>query len=269
MNDFERIVRYMRKHWPSEVREEWQVPIETYVPLAERIATKWAESASVGARMIRVAGQSGSGKTTQLLPAVEAWRVKNDVKSVLVAARRFVQFHPFEKQIEAEYGIENLRRQTDEFVTILMFLVLRELIAKRVDIILDVTLLDPEVEEILVKAMQENDYRMLMTMVVVAPEITEKRLAGRGWRHTKKTEEEFVRATNLAINFYAERCPKMRVIMWSAFDEHPIFDGEAREMRKIFDEYAVRTEWPEGVDLEKMIEEKRRYFSECVGQNFE
>ena len=119
-----KIVEYMRAHWPSAVRGEWQVKIEEYPRLVKRVLAEWTASGSAEGEFVRIAGISGSGKTSQLLPAVEAYFEKKQRRPILVAARRFVEYHPYFEEIKAEYGEANLRKMTDEFATIMMFLTL-------------------------------------------------------------------------------------------------------------------------------------------------
>lgn len=247
----EKVVAYMKAHWPSLVREEWQVGIEEYPELVKRAVRDFVAGASRERQLIRVAGISGSGKTTQILPAVEAYCDKHNISPVLVAARRFVEYHPHFAEIRDYYGEENVRKMTDEFSTIMMFLVLSELISGGYDIILDVTLLDPEMEGILVKMLLAAQYEMMLLMVAVSPVVTEKFLAGRAWRHTAETEQEFVRATERALEFYASSMPDGRVVMWSVYDLLPVYDGELSECLATFREYSGREEMPAADDKER------------------
>ena len=167
-----------------------------------------------------------------------------EILPVLVAARVFVKYHPHYAEISKFYGEENVRKMTDEFATIMLFLVLSALIRGGYDIVLDVTLLDPEMEGILVKMVREGRYEMMLLMVAVSPVVTEKFLAGRAWRHSKETELEFVRATVRALEFYANALPDGRVVMWSVYDLLPVYDGELSECLEAFNEYSAREEMP-------------------------
>lgn len=222
----ESVIRYMKTHWPSEVRPEWRVADEEYVEILERVLESFTKDKTKGRRFFRICGQSGSGKTSQLLPAVEQWFESRDARPVLVAARLFVPYHPYAREIEAEYGTENLRRMTDEVSTILMFLTLRELIKEGYDIILDVTLLDPLVERALMQMLRANDYDVRMTMVAVAKEISDYLIGQRQGRVVaKSTSEEFWRATRLALDFFVEEWPDLKLTVWNMWDEVPVFAG--------------------------------------------
>ena len=238
--DLIKVIEYMKAHWPSQVKPEWQVGLVEYPALIEKALADFTLAATKNRQFIRIAGLSGSGKTTQILPAVEAYCEKNGYEPILIAARRFVEYHPHYQEIKDFYGDANLRKMTDEFATIMLFLTLTEL--------LDVTLLDPEIEAMLLKTVQATNYEMLLLMIAVSPTVTAHFLAGRAWRHTKETEEEFIRATSHALNFYAEHAPDMRIILWSVYDKPPIYDGPIKGCLNIFAEYSAKEDMPKKDD---------------------
>ena len=250
--ELEKVIAYMKSHWPSDVKPEWQVSLEKYPEVLKRVIQDFTKGKTKTRQFIRIAGLSGSGKTSQILPAVEAYCKNNDIDPVIVAARKFVEYHPYYEEIKKEYGEENLRRKTDEFSTIMMFLTLNALTKEGYDIILDVTLLDPAVEQILIKMLKEGSYAPLFLMIATSPTVTEHFLGGRSWRHSKETEEEFIRATGEALAFYASKTPDLHIILWSVYDLDPIYDGKIKDSLAIFNDYSSKT------DLPKKDDDKRR-----------
>ncbi len=246
--ELEQIIKYMKAHWPSNVKSEWQVGLAEYPAILKRAVEDFTLAATKNHHLIRIAGVSGSGKTTQILPAVEAYCEKNNYEPILMAARRFVEYHPHYQEIKDYYGDKNLRKMTDEFATIMLFLTLSELIKGGYDIVLDVTLLDPEMEGILLKMLEEGNYKMLILMIAVSPTVTEKYLQGRAWRHTKETEQEFIRATSHALKFYADNAPSTHIVIWSVYDKLPIYDGPIKECLNTFEDYSKREELPQKDD---------------------
>ncbi|MBR3386097.1 zeta toxin family protein [Candidatus Saccharibacteria bacterium] len=238
------VIDYMKSHWPSPVKSEWQVGLEEYSRILPKIIADFTSGATKSREFIRIAGLSGSGKTSQILPAVEAYAAKRRIKPILIAARRFVEYHPFVNEIKSYYGEENLRKNTDEFSTIMMFLVLNAITRQGYDIILDVTLLDPKVEQILLYMLRTNHYQPMLLMIATSPIVTEHFLGGRAWRHTKETEQEFIRATGRALDFYAKNAPDLHIILWSVYDKAPIYDGEIERALPIFADYSARTTLP-------------------------
>lgn len=250
--------------------EKWQVSVDEYPGILGRILAEWTGEAtkntgfgasedsgadgpemvpSRGKRLVRVAGQSGSGKTTQLVPAVEAWfrgvsanssevggaegrdaMASNEgfggARPILVAASRIAKYHPKWQKMHRECDSGQVRRETDGFSAAMMFLLLKELLARGYDVILDLALVEPKLEGILVGWLKEYGYDFWMTMMVVRPELSQKWLGERSWRHSEETERRFLAATEGALDFYAEVCPEMRTVMWSAYGVEPIYDGE-------------------------------------------
>ncbi len=250
-DDLKKVVAYMRSHWPSPVKPEWQVSLEEYPKILEAVVADFTLAATKNHRFIRIAGLSGSGKTTQILPAVEAYCEKNSHEPILIAARRFVEYHPHYEEIKNFYGAENLRKNTDEFSTIMLFLTLAELTKGGYDIVLDVTLLDPEMEKILLGFLAANNYDYLILMIATSPAVTEKFLSGRAWRHSRETELEFIRATKKALEFYAENSPTTRIILWSVYDLDPVYDGAVRDCLLTFEKYSAREDPPRPNDDER------------------
>lgn len=242
------VIAYMKSHWPSHVKSEWQVAESEYPAILRQIVSDFTDGATKNRQLIRIAGISGSGKTTQILPAVEAYSAKQGITPILIAARRFVEYHPHYQEIKEYYGDENLRKNTDEFATIMLFLAIAELIKAGYDIILDVTLLDPAMESILLKMLQKGNYDLLILMIAVSPTVTEHFLKGRAWRHTKETEQEFIAATTKALKFYTESAPDTRIILWSVYDRDPVYDGPINNSLSTFTDYSSRTTLPANDD---------------------
>lgn len=242
------VIEYMKSHWPSQVKPEWQVTEQDYLKILPQVLQDFTKGATKHRQLIRIAGISGSGKTTQLLPAVEAYCDKHEYYPILIAARRFVTYHPHYQEIKDYYGEENLRKQTDEFATIMLFLAISELIKQGYDIILDVTLLAPEIEAILLELTAKAHYDMLLLMIAVSPTVTEHFLEGRAWRHTKETEQEFIQATTKALEFYAAKAPDLRIILWSVYDQDPIYDGPISQALDTFSDYSSREDLPKPDD---------------------
>ena len=258
--DIEQIIKYMKAHWPSTVKPEWQVGLTEYPAILKAVIDELTVAATKNYHLIRIAGVSGSGKTTQILPAVEAYCEKNNFEPILMAARRFVEYHPHYKEIKEYYGEENLRKNTDEFCTIMLFLTLSTLMKNGYDIVLDVTLLDPEMEAILLKMVKAENYKFLILMIAVSPTVTEKYLSGRAWRHSKATEQEFIRATSKALAFYADNTPDTHIIIWSVYDKPPVYDGPIKGCLDIFNDYSSREILPKPDDDERR-EAKIEYLS--------
>lgn len=259
--NLKKTIAYMKSHWPSRVKAEWQVAIDEYPTIVKKVLADFTKDKTKSRHFVRIAGLSGSGKTTQILPAAEAYFKKQNLAPILVAARRFVEYHPHYQEILNFYGEKDLRKMTDEFSTIMMFLTLSALTESGYDIILDVTLLDPEIEQILLTMLKSHRYEALFLMIATSPTVTEHFLKGRSWRHSAETEQEFIHATTRALEFYAESAPNLRIILWSVYDKQPIYDGEIQGCLGIFADYSSRVELPKNDDNARR-EAKIKYLEE-------
>lgn len=255
-NNFEKMIDYVKAHWQSDLKREWQVKDEDYKNILLKILTDLTKGKTLNKKIVRIAGISGSGKTTQLLPAAEEYFKNKKMSPVLVAAREFAPYHPHFNEIKGFYGEENVRKKTDDFSAIMLFLTLNELVRQGYDIILDVALVDPSMEQILQQLVNTYDYEELILLIAASKEVAIKHLESRGWRHSGAAEGEFIRAMSVALNFYAENFSNLRVIMWDTFSEEPIYDGKVKGALPAFEKASSITEVPphdEAVLLERKI----------------
>ncbi|MDR3298098.1 MAG: zeta toxin family protein [Candidatus Nomurabacteria bacterium] len=260
----QQVAEYMRSHWPSEVRPEWRVTNEMYPAILQKILQDFTKNATQSKQFFRICGQSGSGKTSQLLPAVAAYFESRQAKPILVAARLLAPYHPFAEEIKSAYGVTNFRSKTNEVSTILMFFVLKELISLGYDIILDVTLLDPIVEGALMNMLTAQDYQTSLTMVAISKEISDTFIGKRKNRTvTKSTAAEFWRATRLALDFYIKNYPEMPITIWSAWDSSPIYAGPIGHLSvmKIIEKYWLIPKLPGETNEPALRQAKISYFS--------
>lgn len=252
------LLKQLQASFASETSEKWRVELEEYPLILKQILADWTAKAAKNKNFVRVAGQSGSGKTTQLVPAVEAWF--GERRPILVAASKVVEYHPYRKEIVQEYGEEGLRRETDSFAAAMMFLVLRALLTEGYDIILDLALVEPKLEQILISWLKENSYNFWMTMMAVSPKLSQKWLEGRSWRHSEVTEERFLAATEGALELYAGAFPEVRMVIWSAWGMEPIYDGPMSSVAGVWREAINGGEALEGMDAKELAQKKVEYF---------
>ena len=257
----DKVVAYATSHWKSEVAPELQVEIEEYPRILVKVLADLTPGKSLNKKIVRIAGISGSGKTTQLVPAAEAYFKSKKQSPILVAARIFAPYHPHYDEIKNRYGESEIRKHTDEFATIMFFLTLNELVKAGYDIILDVALLDPAMEQILEQILNAGNYEQLMLLIAVSPEVARRQLEGRAWRHSKATEEEFVRTMSKALQFYAENFSNIHVIMWNTYSKNPIYDGPAKDAPQSFNKASLETDIPIH-DKEALLKSKIAYLSE-------
>lgn len=266
------VQEYSLEHWPADMLPDKYREVD-YKFLVEEAVKDLARGKKAGERMfVRLAGQSGTGKSTQLLPMAEEYFRVLSIEPVVVGARFFVKYHPYLREIAELVGEANLREATHEFTVQMLFESLMELMERGYPIILDVTLLDPKVEDILINMLYDAEYWFFDThLMVVAKEISDgfikKREKGgaEGKRKVRKTtSEEFARATPLALRYYAKKMASERIIMWSAWDEEPVFIGRFRdpEVDDVWKKYQSIKKLPFEKDEEKLREAKKEWARE-------
>ena len=100
-------------------------------------------------------------------------------------------------------------------------------------------------EQILIGMLESQKYQAWMTMIAVSPEVTRRFLGKRAWRHTEETEQEFIRATESALELYAKNWGEMRMVVWNVWQEEPVFDGKIRDCLAVWRENSVVVEIPQ------------------------
>lgn len=218
------IYLYARKHWPSGLSKEMTATADDIEKAAQKAVADLRKNATNTGVVVRLAGQSGSGKTTQLLPAAKAYFEKKKLKPILVAARELMKYHPYYNEILDRYGKAEIRKRTDDFATVMAYRVIRELTKERYDLIIDIAFASTKVEKIFTILTAQYATKIVL-MMAVSEEVSEKLLAKRSWRHDRGMEKEFENANGKALKFYGKICPDMRIIMWNFDDLEPIYDG--------------------------------------------
>ncbi|MDR0979812.1 MAG: zeta toxin family protein [Candidatus Nomurabacteria bacterium] len=235
---------YNRAHWgASDLPDEWRH--YDYQAILQKVLADFTPNKTQNHHFLRIAGQSGSGKTTQLLPAADAYFAKRGLAPVIVAARLFVDYHPHLTEIKAEFPPEKLRELTNEFSVSLMFLTLAALIQQGYDIILDVTLLDPFIERTLMQLLAAHKYTSRIFLLAVSKTISDQFIAKRQGRVVNTaTAEEFWHATHKALEFYGVEFHEIPITVWSAFDLQPIYNGPISNALTLVYKYQAINELP-------------------------
>ncbi|MDD2839860.1 MAG: zeta toxin family protein [Rickettsiales bacterium] len=120
--------------------------------------------------LIRTAGQCGSGKTTQLLPAIEKNLPTNNY--VHLAVRSFAKIHPYYSYLISEYGDGLIREKTNGFALLCLFKITEILIKNKYNIFLEMTILDPIFEEYINKIAKNHNYAILFNIMTIPIEIS-------------------------------------------------------------------------------------------------
>lgn len=115
--------------------------------------------------LIRVAGQSGSGKSSQLVPALENALQNKDVIKINVGA--FAPFHPQYQQWQQQCP-DQIREKTNGFALRALVMFYKHCILNQANIIFDMTLLEPEIDLYLMTLAKKMNYK-IQTHVLCVP----------------------------------------------------------------------------------------------------
>ena len=121
--------------------------------------------------LLKLGGQSGSGKTTQLLPSIsEAIDSKYDY--IHIAVRSFAKYHPQYNELLEKHGESLIREKTNGFALLCLFAVAEKLIKNKFNILFEVTLLDPDFEEYFAKLAKNYGYKIIYNILSIPLEIS-------------------------------------------------------------------------------------------------
>ena len=127
--------------------------------LGRKYFLKKEKDITKGKKIIRLVGQSGSGKTTQLLPAAKKCFESKYSKPIHLCVRNFASLHPDYKNLLSKFGKGEIRERTNGFALRCLIVCLNLAIEKGCDILLEVTFLSQEFEKILFDLLKKQGDR--------------------------------------------------------------------------------------------------------------
>ncbi len=248
---------YAKKHWPSGLPKGLSARMKDIKGAAKKAIEDLSKGATKEGVVVRLAGQSGSGKTTQLLPAARAYFEKEKLKPILIAARELAKYHPYYEEILEKYGEKEIRKRTDDFATVMSYRVIRELTKKRYDLIIDIAFASTKVEHIFTLLTAKYKEKMVLLMAI-SDKISERLLRERNWRHDKGMEKEFQSSNEKALRHYGHMCPEMRIIMWGFDSLAPVYDGAMSGALRVWKAETQRTDFKD-MRIKDLVEAKINY----------
>lgn len=218
------------------------VDTATIINLARQNFPKLAAGKTRTKHYCRLAGQSGSGKTTQLLPASSSFFAKHNLKPMVLAVRTFAELHPQYNDLMAKYGKKEIREVTNAFALRCLLVTIMLALANGYDVLLDLTLLTKEIETFINRLLNKNKYHCLILLLCVNVAISNFLIAKRqaltnpeGERIVYQSSANFFYTTlREAVKFYTVEFGDLRVIIWNAFLPQPLYDGAFAQAGTVF-----------------------------------
>ena len=186
-------------------------------------------------RLYRFAGQSGSGKTTQLLPTITKLEELRGNKPFVLAVRNFAKYHPQFNELLATFGKSEIRKQTDGFALKCLSAAYKQLMEKGILMIDEMGTSDPEFESYKTKIIQDNDYTTEYHIMAVNQKLSnlfiEKRekdtTSPEGGRAAwKEMQDRRYNILPTGIDHLGKIDTKSQCFVWTAYDKKPIYQGK-------------------------------------------
>ncbi|MGX8716440.1 MAG: zeta toxin family protein [bacterium] len=178
---------------------------------------------------VRLVGQSGAGKTSQLLPAVKEASVTNGIPFISFAVRDFVKYHPDLEKIVQTYGESLLREKTNMFALTLLTEVLLRCISKKLPILLEVTLLAPVYEACIHAFLIKNGYHCDYQCLAIPKSVSD------AWIQKRFLETKRVVSQNSSSFFYDTLEPAFKALQGIALKNRVFIWDRVHEMPSISD----------------------------------
>lgn len=185
-------------------------------------------------KLYRLAGQSGSGKSTQLLPALTAFNKSKNNNPITIAVRDFAPYHPDYANIAKTYEKGAIRERTNGFALKCLCAAYSMLMEIGVAIILDLTIMGEWFEKFMLDEAQSHNYEINYHILAVNKSISNSFIAK---RKADSKSPEYGKIVNLSsinlwyddltkgVNFLAHNDKQNKCFVWTAFDKMPIYCG--------------------------------------------
>lgn len=275
-------IGFMYSKWAEDCfgNEELDIDTENFEKISDYIFNELTanKKSSKSPFMFRTGGQSGSGKTTQLMPSINHIIEKNGLDFINISVRTFSKLHPKYDELLAEFGAGMIREKTNGFALLMLFRTLERLINNKYNILLEVTLLDNYFEKYLFKLAKTKRYNVHFHILSVPREKSDSWIEKR--KMVSKTEGNRV-VLKSSSNFFFDILPialgkivfykfwnkNDKIFLWNGFDLKPVLIGKVKNNKnflEIFAKYRAITDFEE-IDESKLLNSKIKWFSEYYG----
>jgi len=226
------IAEFAEEHWgkpgiPAYIKET------DFASLAERAAADISKGKTKARKIIRLAGQSGSGKSSILLPAALEALEAAGINPVHLAVRTFAPYHPHYERIKAEYGADNVRENTNAFALTLLSYTLARLLAQGVYVLHEVTILGAPYENFWAGLLRENGYEADVHAIAMPKEVSDALIDQRavggteaGRRVAQASKDFFFKMVPESLKILRDELPDGNLAIWSATEPVPVFNGK-------------------------------------------
>ena len=180
-----------------------------HIPMDDIVRHFQAENLSVTKPFLfRIAGQSGSGKSSQLTPAVQ--EALSNISYLKINVGAFAPFHP-NYQLWQRTEPDKMRENTNGFALRALILFYQYCIRSRINVVLDMTLLEPEVDLYLMALAKQYGYRIYLHVLCVPKKVSDtfiRRRQSQTGRYVKPASSNY---------FFNALAPSLKALTQSDF----------------------------------------------------
>ena len=232
MDNFDKAFKFAK-------RSIWQddTPDEKVFWAAKKAFSKLKKNCTRGKRLMWLTGQSGTGKTSQLLAASQRFCDKHKILPLHMAVRNFAELHPDAQNLKSQ---PQFREVTNGFALKVLICVLKYAFEEGLDILLEICFLDKSFERFVIDSAIKNGYKISLQIMAVGRTISDalvfKRAKQTGRLTFASSTAYFYKTMESGLRWIAKRCD-LRCTLWSAFDRFPIYTGPVKFALSPFKRY--------------------------------
>lgn len=247
-------------------RKEGFVPDQEVYNSALKNFSSFTEGHTKGKIIFRTIGQSGSGKTTQLLRAAKFYCESKNISPVHICVREFSELHPNYAKLLAKFGASKMREITNEFSLKCALISLILALEEGFDVVLEITLLSEEFENFVDKYISKFGFKIIYLCVSVNKSLSDC-LIGRRMSDQNSAESGRIVASSSSEFFYNALISSLkkkseysedRIIIWNIYDPLPVFDGKIKDCLNAFDLQQKKTS-RDFANEQKLLDAKKDY----------
>lgn len=208
--------------------------------------------------------------------------IKNITKDnfIDISVRRFAKGHPHYERLLNEFGDGLIREKTNGFALLMLFRIVELLIESHYNILLEVTILNPDFEKYLFKLAKRNRYGIHFHILSVPRAKSDYWIEKR--KALSKTEGNRI-VLKSSSNFFYDILPitlaelinlkiwssRDRIFLWTGFGLKPLIGGKIyknRHFMELFHYYRSYDSFDD-VDESKLLDAKIRWFNQYYAKN--
>lgn len=216
--------------WKDEISDE-TVYKQAQIAVNNILQSKYTKCK----KFYRIAGQSGSGKTTQLLPVILRLEKEKGNNPIIIAVRNFAKYHPNYDEIITKFEAGEMRERTNSFALKCLCTVFAELARRGYLIILDLTILTPKFEQFISRQLQDNSYEAEYHILAVSNQLSDRFIEKRK-NDISSSEGGKIVYTNsknyyyyimpFGVDYLVHNDKTSNAFVWTAYNRQPIYQGK-------------------------------------------